>query len=292
MERSTFAGLVALLGVMALCGCAPTAATAPATPAPAPAPAQRPITMGAVPAAHVAPGEKIDNNIVRNDAAEVIFQLDIYQLSVPFGAISSNARFWKHVDEDHVDLATHALLLKNGLRFGIGPNSEWSYFKSLIDQYGASARKGTIAPTRKGSIELPMASNIREQNIFFFREPHDLYGRTYEKCDNLLSVTFEPTPRRPGDARIEACALVRGLRRQYEVTILNDTREIEYKKPEYLYDLRLCEDVPLDHFLIVAPSAMAELPSSLGNAFLVQPGLTEPMETVLLLVPRPFRMSK
>ena len=157
----------------------------------------------------------IDHQIVRNDAAEIIFQLDIYQLTVPFGAISSNARFWKHVDEDHVDLATHALLLKNGVRFGIGPTSEWTYFKSLIDQYGASARKGSIAPIKKGSIELPMASNIREQNIFFFREPHDLSGRSYEKrpTTRFLSVTFEPTPRHHGDARIEACALVRGLLR-------------------------------------------------------------------------------
>ena len=51
-------------------------------------------------ASHVPTGEKIDRGIVRSDA-EIIFQLDIYQLTVPFGAISSNARFWKHVDEDH-----------------------------------------------------------------------------------------------------------------------------------------------------------------------------------------------
>ena len=32
----------------------------------------------------------------------------------------------------------------------------------------------------------------------------------------------------------------------------------------------------MDHFLILAPSTVAELPSSLGNTFLIQSGLTEP----------------
>ena len=32
-------------------------------------------------------------------------------------------------------------------------------------------------------------------------------------------------------ARLEICALVRGLRKQYQVTILNEAREIELKYP-------------------------------------------------------------
>lgn len=248
--------------------------------------------MNLTTAGRVPTDQKIDHRIVRDDA-EIIFQLDIYQLTVPFGAVSSNTRFWKHVDEDHVDLAAHALLLKNGVRYGIGPNDEWSYFKSLIDQYGASAQKGSVAPSKKGSIELPMRTKIREQNIFFFVKDHGPpAGRTFENCDNLLSVSFEPTPRHPGDARIAIAALVRGLRKEYKVTVLNEAREIEFINPEYLYDLRLRQDVPMDHFLILAPSPEADMPDVLGHTFFVRPGGGEPVETVLLMVPRPFKVSK
>ena len=236
----------------------------------------------------VADDEKADLHILRNDL-DILLQLDVYALTVPVGAISSSDRFWKHIDEDHVDIPTHALLLKNGLRFGIGPNDEWAYYKSLIEHYGASAQKGSTTPVKKGSLELPMRCNIDSQDIFFLTDHWK--GRTYERCDNFMAITFEPTPRHPGDATIQACALVRGLRKQFEVTILNDTREIEYRCPEYLYDLRLRQSVPMDHFLVIAPSPLCTLPDNLGHTFFVKEAGPQPTETVLILVPRPYRMK-
>ncbi|MDB5329187.1 MAG: hypothetical protein JWP03_338 [Phycisphaerales bacterium] len=241
-------------------------------------------------AGRVPTDEKADLHIARNDA-EVVMELDVYQLTVPVGGVSRNEKFWKHVDEDHLDLATHDLLLKNGVRVGIGPNSEWDYFKALIDQYGPTARIGSAAPVRKGTLELPLRTGVDFQDIFYLNDRGVLYGRSYQKCDNLLSVTFEPVPRQPSDARIALCAVVRGLRKQYEVTVLNEERDIEYKRPEYLYDLRFKQDVPQDHFLVLAPSTVSAISSSLGNTFFVRPGPAEPSETVLIFCPRPFRVT-
>lgn len=227
-----------------------------------------------------------------SDDVQILLQLDIYRLTVPLGAISNDDRFWKHIDEDHVDLATHALLLNNGLRYGLGATEEWDYYKGIIDKYGATAQKGSTSPTRKGNFELPMAESVEAQDIFFLDDHWQLYGRSYQKCDNLIAVSFEPTPRQLGDATIEAVALVRGIRRQYEVTILNDTREIELKRPEYLYDLRLRQNVPIDHFLVIAPAPLAKLPDNLGHTFLVKADVASPTETVLVLAPRPFRLAQ
>src|SRR5579859_514682 len=52
-------------------------------------------------------------------APQLVILLDIYDVTVPLGAISGNDEFWKRVDEDQVDVAAHDLLLKNGVRFGI-----------------------------------------------------------------------------------------------------------------------------------------------------------------------------
>jgi hypothetical protein len=285
MHPTRFAALFLLFIIGPFTGCATSNTPVPAPATPTPRPPVHLTTNG-----HVAPGEKIDHQIARDDV-EIVMQLDIYTLTVPFGAISSVGRFWKHVDEDHLDLATHALLLNNGIRYGIGPNSEWDYFKGLIEHYGATAQKGSVAPVKKGAIELPMQKNIPEQLIFYLNEHQKLYGRSYEQCDNLLSLTFEPTPRHPGDARINLCAMVRGLRKQYQVTILNEARDIEFKYPEYLYDLRLCQDVALDHFLVLGPSPVATLPDCLGHTFFVHPNGPEPVETVLIMVPRPYRVN-
>lgn len=231
-----------------------------------------------------------DRNAPHNDG-DIILQLDIYQITAPAGAISTNEQFWKRIDEDHVDLETHARLMHNGVRFGIGPNSEWDYYKSLIERYGATARQGSTSAVRKGSIELSMRLDIDEEDIFYIDDAWKSAGRTYLKCENALALTFEPTPRQPGDATIEACAVIRGLRTQWEVTLLNDTREISYRRPEFLYDLRLRQNVPADHFLVLSPSSAASRETSLGYNFFYKTGIANLSETVIILVPRIFHVT-
>jgi hypothetical protein len=68
-----------------------------------------------------------------------------------------------------------------------------------------------------------------------------------------------------------------------------DTREVEYVSPEKFYHLNLCADVPLDNFLIIAPSPEASAPMSLGHRFMIQPGAAEEFEEVLLVIPRAMR---
>src|SRR5687767_5663780 len=45
--------------------------------------------------------------------------LDVYQLTVPLGAVSRSQEFWKRVNETSVDVATCDLLQKNGFRVGV-----------------------------------------------------------------------------------------------------------------------------------------------------------------------------
>jgi hypothetical protein len=82
------------------------------------------------------------------------------------------------------------------------------------------------------------------------------------------------------------CPLVRSNRRKFEVSVTNEEREYDYVKPERLYDLNLCADIPLDGFLVVAPSTLAKFTSNLGSTFLVEGRETEQVEHVLLMVPR------
>ncbi|HET6249245.1 MAG TPA: hypothetical protein VFE47_16235 [Tepidisphaeraceae bacterium] len=285
--RPNLPALLSMLGALALCGCSQKPSpTSPVIPQGKPQAVKNLSTTG-----HVATGDKADHNIAREDV-DILLQLDIYHLTVPSGAISASDRFWKHIDEDHVDLATHALLLKNGVRYGIGANDEWDYFKGLIDHYGATAKKGSTAPVKRGGLELPLRTAVDRQIIFYFNHDDEIpHGRSYEKCDDLLALSFEPTPRRPGDSRLAISALVRSLRQEYHVTLLNEVREIELIKPEYYYDLRLMQDVPLDHFLVIGPTKPINLPDNLGHQFFITPGGAEPMETVLLIVPRPYRVS-
>src|SRR4051812_29717255 len=213
-------------------------------------------------------------------------QLDIYQIVVPMGAVSRSDEFWKRVDEQTVDIATYDLLLKNGMRVGIANNSEWPYFKAIIDQHPTKSRQCSAAGGDGGAVEMVLKEKINFENVFYLNDTNQVFGRTYEHCENAVGISYQPAPRKPGTVRISVCPLVRSLRKHFEVTFRNEEREIQYVAPENLYDLNLITDVPLDGFLVIAPSDHARIPSSLGSSFLVGGNISERFEQVLLLVPR------
>jgi hypothetical protein len=219
-----------------------------------------------------------------------VHYLDVYQLTLPVGAVSRSDEFWKRVDEQGVDIGTYDLLQKNGFRVGIAPASEWPYFKGILDQYPAVTKKTSVTAGESGALELLMKKGIPSQYLFYLTDDNTLMGRTYDRCDNLMSLAFQAAPRKPGQVRVTLCPLVRSVRGEFQISVTNEEREYEYVRPERLYDLNLCCDVPVKGFLVVAPSTMAKWSATLGNAFLVDGGAAERFEHVLILVPRPSSM--
>src|SRR5690606_12420910 len=107
-------------------------------------------------------------------------------------------------------------------------------------------------------------------------------GRSYEKCYNFFTLAFEPTPRRPGTVRMVLCPVVRSTRKQLEFAGQRESRTIEYVQAERLFDMNLRADIPLDSFLVVAPSSEARMSTSIGANFLVVQSPAERLERVLL----------
>lgn len=218
-----------------------------------------------------------------------VLRLTVYQITVPSGAVSRSDEFWKRVDEHSVDVATYDLLLRNGMRVGLAPSAEWDpYFKGIVEHYPAATQANTATGMANiGVTELSLKKGIRYQDLFYLgpgdRTPR---GRTYEDCEDLLSVSYQPVPRRPDHVRVKVCPLVRGMRKRYELAGRGDEREVRYVHPEQLYDLNLEAEIPPDSFLVIAPSQQGLWPMNLGNTFLTQEGPAEQFELVLLLVPQ------
>jgi len=193
-----------------------------------------------------------------------------------------------------VDIATYDLLYRNGVRVGLGRDSEWGYFKGLLAKYPtARQRMGRTQLGKEGYVELPMRSGVPMQHLFWFDDHDELIGRTFEKCEDLWAISFESSAHRPGETIVKLCPLVRGLRRYFFQTLLNnDQTLIQEAQPQQLYDLRLQTAIPLGDFLIVAPSPLAKWPTTIGNTFLVTDGKTEPLEHVFVIIPRVFRTDE
>jgi hypothetical protein len=242
----------------------------------------------------IAPQPKPDPDAPRK-VLNLIIVLDVYHFKAPLGAISGNTEFWKHVDEDTLDVAVHDLLLKNGLRTGVAHDEDWTYFKGLLAKY-PSIRSTPLrsSPGKEGYVELPMRTDVTEQTIFGIDDHGVDWGRRFEDCDDILTISYMPATHNPEQTIVKLCPLVRGKRQSLSVSVLNnDDIKVERKFPQHLYDLRMEASIPVNSFLIVAPSPDAStLSTSLGSTFLVTEGEIEPIENVLMLVPRAFQIEE
>jgi hypothetical protein len=220
-------------------------------------------------------------------AHKMLIELCVYRITVPFGTVSHSDRFWTRVDETAVDIGTYDLLLKNGVRIGEAPLSEWSFFKSILDSSPIVSQRLQYTAVDHLSQELAMGDPMVDQTIFYVNGNNEPIGRSFQNCRNLLSMTAVATPRQAGSVRLTVCPVVRSIITKLHYTDLDNEQTITIDKPERLYDLNLVADIPADHFLIMSPSSDAQYQTRLGNRLLVNDAPSDKQETILLFVPQP-----
>lgn len=221
----------------------------------------------------------------------IVFRLECYQIKVPLGAISRNEDFWKRLNEQCVRQDTYDLLFKNGFRVGTAPFSEWDAVKNFIQQNPGSAQTMATVGAEMKNIPIEMKKNLLYENIFAFDQSNELVGQTFERCDNLFNISFQKAPRKYDEIRLSIAPTVRSTIKRIFATALNNEWEFEERLPTSYY-LGLTVDIPVDSFVVLAPSSEAMKVTSLGKAFLVTDEPAEQSETVLVVLARPFRMEQ
>jgi hypothetical protein len=220
-----------------------------------------------------------------------LIHLDVYQIDVPLGAVSANEQLWKRVDENAVGVGagTAELLYKNGVRAGVVPRTEWSFFHDLMQRQPGTLRhavvNGSHADMAPLALEGPADKAIEHEDIFVFDADNRLSGRTFDQCFNGVSLSFQPAPRAPGTVRVAVCPTIRGERRRIDFSATNTEYDSPFSEVTRFYDLNLRADVPDDSFLIVAPSDDSRRRSSVGGRFFIVQDNAERLERVLVIVP-------
>ena len=218
-----------------------------------------------------------------------VYAINVYRLRVPLGTVSGNADFWKRIDEQVVDPATYDLLFKNGVRVGAAPLEELPRLQGQID--ANTAQRETVTADKAEQVEMEMRLNLPQQTLFTF-EPAGAdgrgvraVGRSYDACDNVIYLSFRPVPRDSDAVELTMAPAVNSRRKRLNYTERGNEVEVAYVEPQTLYDLNLRVDLPLDHFLVVAPSAEVSEQTTVGAAFLTEDEPTERVEKVLVVVP-------
>lgn len=219
-------------------------------------------------------------------------RFEIYDVTMPAGAVSRSEMFWKIVDEEQVDPGTYDVLRRNGMRVGVAPVSDWPALREQIAHLPVSTQVMNVTGREVANIDIPMKKDIVSQSIFVFQPNGTLVGRTFEKCDNILALSFRQTPRKAGQLQLAMSPLVRSSKKHLTYTVMGNEGEFNFTQAERALDVNLRVEIPLDHLLIVAPSEEAKTASSLGHAFLASDTPAEKQERMLVMVPRMFRLEQ
>jgi hypothetical protein len=231
--------------------------------APPPPPATRPLTVVSTPA----------------PVLPTLIDVSLYQFMTSAGAISQNQKFWDLTEP----AVTSDLLEENGLRVALGSVSDWPRFKRIFDRVGVNVVHEHYIAASATDQEIAVSGELPEQTLFVF-DGHGLSGRVYDRCQNLMALSYGPSPAAEGNMRLELCPLVRGLRRYYRYTVINDQQALNYTSDEQFYDLGLRLDVPEGKFLIVCPSEQSQRSTSVGHQFLTLDAKAGRRERILLFV--------
>jgi hypothetical protein len=231
----------------------------------------------------------------RRDAVpepKLLVEMFVYKLRVPVRAVSHNEVFWRHVDEQNLDVSTHDLLLMNGFRVGLAPREDWDYFRQILEQQDLMSRLTGASSVTATQIDMPLKQNVPEAFVAYFHPAKGLVAQIYDQCDISMLINFASAPRNPGTVRVAVTPKFLSQRTRIGYTSLNEPMPELFVRPEYLFDLRLQLDIPLDHFLLIGPSTDADNPATLGHKLLDQEVNGQEFETVLLLAPQPFQFDK
>jgi hypothetical protein len=282
MDRFRLAAALAALEMFAwLGGCSPRQSGASS------APDRKPVVAVTQP-----PGSRSGGNVTGLDAPQpdpLRFNVELFVLSVPHGAISGNEQFWTHIVEQVFDVPTAELLDKNGIRVGVVGIDQIEQLARFLDEATPAQRLNIVGPEARDA-EVVMNADLPEQVIFHFDGRNVAVGRSYDRCENVINLSFQPAPRKPGYLRLKLCPMVRTTRKRVVFTKLNDAYELQFISPETLYELNFRVDLPRDSFLVVAPSHSAILrPTSVGGCFLFRNTPTERLEQVLIVIPQAYR---
>lgn len=223
-------------------------------------------------------------------APQLFYHLVVFRIHAPLGTISDNEVLWKPVDETVVSPATYDLLWKNGVRVGTAPLETLRHLDQYLENNPDTS--SSIVGFEAQHVELAATRDIPQQNVFFLDRDNVLQGRSYDRCDNVLYLSFAAAPRRPGLVRISIAPAVLSFRKRLEYSLASNRadREIRFFAPKVYYDINLRVDLPMDRFLLIAPSPESMFETSIGRLFFTIDTPTERQERafVILVKARPI----
>ncbi len=212
------------------------------------------------------------------------FELEMYELSAPIGAFSTNADFWKPFDETFLGYRQNELLKLNGFRIGKAPLTELAYLTDKLAD--AESQESSLIGSRGKDFELPMKRSLDRQDIFYFDQDGRMIAKSYEPSENIFALSFRQTPRTSDHVRLAIAPAVR----EFQERLTRGQKPGEdpkFERPQTFFELGIELDLGADECLVISAADLAaQNKLVVGRAFMIEERPAQLVEKVMVIIPR------
>lgn len=221
------------------------------------------------------------------ETARRFFRIEVYRFNVPAGAVSESQDFWKPADETFLGFELHQALDRSGVRVGKAMTND--ILPAMQPFPDVQIDRDNILGVG-GKMELDLHKEWVSQTLFWYDPALGQFdGRDYARSQNLYVVGYHQLSRRPDHVAVEFAPAVRERRPMLSVT----ENGVSWRVPDTIFALGIRCELGPDECVIIAPSHVARTNGLvLGRAFLMDEGVAQRMERVLIIVPRVERIIR
>lgn len=212
---------------------------------------------------------------------------DVVRADLPLGGVRDAPKIWNHVDQLQANSDGGALLIKNGMRFGVASPEAWSVIRAILDRPEIEVRRDKLVAPSGQALAILLSAIDQEQPIFAYGPDNRLNGKTFAAGDKLLDVDYEYHPDGSTDLR-----LMLEVRRDLGVMRWEQENGVIREVPAYDRDvfetLTALITLKPEEFLVVGLTGRADNPFLIGNQFLTFEREGKRFETLLFVTPKAF----
>ncbi len=214
--------------------------------------------------------------------------VQVWRFRVPDGRISTTEQLWDHLDESIVAPRQSVLLMRNGIRVGVGRVASWPAVRAVLVLHEPEVAASTPVVAGDGPWSLELADISDGTPLFYFDSQDRLRGARHaagKLClrmehlldlDNLAMLTLRAVP----EIRRED-PLVRPRMRL--------AAEPAGNPPELFSALTFTMTVPPEHFIVIGPGPASRMPHLVGSRLFKSAENGADFENVYCIVPKILR---
>lgn len=219
----------------------------------------------------------------------VQMQFDVLRVELPADDIHHSQKTWNYVDELGGDPTRTALLRRNGFRMGTACADSWPALRAMFEACQARVLRATHVVQRGLPLTLELDSVERDEPIFLLTTDNRMVGRTlnggqkYLHVDYALEVDGERTVTVQVTPEIHLLGAVK-----FGTDDQGNLRQARRYEGLVFHELSHTLDLAAGEFLVIGPDA-GSTGLSVGRRFLTRKHQGRTYETVLCIIPQPFR---